>query len=347
MNNIQSNRALCDLKCALREVGVDVSDIHTIEQALAVLKDKCAAKANTPVNATLDAGPGVRIVPTGKKGYKISANSTATLDADLSPEMLRGTSIQKVLFNIIYNLIPAAKKEAALAPSIIKMDTIKTSYDGIDYYDNPAFGTQSSGRRSGLVANSWYLRVFTAQTKEPYYVDLGPALGDMRCEILAETRRMIEKYVMMEMEKHIMQFHKLDVPLPEDKDNSNNGSCPLPGDWGCGCSKPNPYRPGCGCDDKCPAPKPEPEHHDNCCCGCGKPVVDPNDLDGDGLCDVCGMRLHKKESTTTPKLGWDDIIDFDKLAGLYKKHEGSRDLTWEGLTDLPGLIKAEGEDYVE
>lgn len=35
MNNIQSNRALCDLKCALREVGVDVSDIHTIEQALA------------------------------------------------------------------------------------------------------------------------------------------------------------------------------------------------------------------------------------------------------------------------------------------------------------------------
>lgn len=302
MNHMQTSRAVNDIKDALKDIGCDVSSVDGMNDLAEIIRKDCLA--GPVVNAVLEAGPGVRIVPMGKKGYKISATSGATLEADLTDDFLKGTAIQKVLHYILYHAIPCATKAAASAPSVVRMDLIKLSYDGVDYYENPAFGPKGQGRRSGLTPNGWYLRLFTHQMKEPFYTDLSPLISATVDGFKAEVSKLIDRKIDMAMKRHIESLHKPNVG-PEcphcDQHcgcDHNCGSCSHPGDCHHHHHKPCPKPdtdvdpgflicPDCGLPmDKCCChhhhkpcePKPNPSG----------PCARPIDSNNNGICDVCG-----------------------------------------------------------
>ena len=316
MNHMQTSRAVNDIKDALKDIGCDVSSVDGMNDLAEIIRKDCLA--GPVVNAVLEAGPGVRIVPMGKKGYKISATSGATLEADLTDDFLKGTAIQKVLHYILYHAIPCATKAAASAPSIVRMDLIKLSYDGVDYYENPAFGPKGQGRRSGLTPNGWYLRLFTHQMKEPFYTDLSPLISATVDGFKVEVSKLIDRKIDMAMKRHIESLHK-----PNERPE-------YPGcDHNCGCGhhhhKPCPKPdtdvdpgflicPDCGLPmDKCCCHHHKPDTDvdpgflicpdcglpmDKCCCHHHKPCepkpnpsgpcARPIDSNNNGICDVCG-----------------------------------------------------------
>ena len=368
MNHMQTSRAVNDIKDALKDIGCDVSSVDGMNDLAEIIRKDCLA--GPVVNAVLEAGPGVRIVPMGKKGYKISATSGATLEADLTDDFLKGTAIQKVLHYILYHAIPCATKAAASAPSIVRMDLIKLSYDGVDYYENPAFGPKGQGRRSGLTPNGWYLRLFTHQMKEPFYTDLSPLISATVDGFKVEVSKLIDRKIDMAMKRHIESLHK-----PNERPE-------YPGcDHNCGCGhhhKPCPKPdtdvdpgflicPDCGLPmDKCCChhhkpcePKPNPsgpcarpiDSNNNGICdvcgwptsehGCPKPPVKPCDcpLDNnlDGVCDICGlpMSLHPDAPEYNPNdLNGDGLCD---SCGLPTKKEPKS----KGELDLEKYLSGE------
>ena len=285
MNHMQTSRAVNDIKDALKDIGCDVSSVDGMNDLAEIIRKDCLA--GPVVNAVLEAGPGVRIVPMGKKGYKISATSGATLEADLTDDFLKGTAIQKVLHYILYHAIPCATKAAASAPSIVRMDLIKLSYDGVDYYENPAFGPKGQGRRSGLTPNGWYLRLFTHQMKEPFYTDLSPLISATVDGFKVEVSKVIDRKIDMAMKRHIESLHK-----PNERPE-------YPGcDHNCGCGhhhhKPCPkpdtdVDPGFLICPVCGLPM------DKCCCHHHKPCPKPDtDVDpGFLICPDCGLPMDK------------------------------------------------------
>lgn len=320
MNHMQTARATGDIKSALREIGCDVSKMDSISDAAQIIRNECVSGPNAVVNATLDAGAGIRIIPIGRKGYKISSTSGSILETDLAEELPKGTTVHKVLHSILYKAIPAAMKKAAAAPSIVRIDLIKMSYDGVDYYENPAFSPKGQGRRSGLTPGAWYIRLFTAQMKEPFYLDLNPMLGEMKKSILMETRRMMESYVAHVMENHLeADHHRFDPPRPPHHDHDCDCDCGHHHHPCHPCHHPvdrnqNGFCDNCGFpieSHKKPQPcdNPEDYNQNGICDNCGFPMdehkQDPEppiytepcdnsvDRDGDGLCDVCGFRVEK------------------------------------------------------
>ena len=369
MNHMQTSRSVNDIKDALKDIGCDVSSVDGMNDLAEIIRKDCLA--GPVVNAVLEAGPGVRIVPMGKKGYKISATSGATLEADLTDDFLKGTAIQKVLHYILYHAIPCATKAAASAPSVVRMDLIKLSYDGVDYYENPAFGPKGQGRRSGLTPNGWYLRLFTHQMKEPFYTDLSPLISATVDGFKVEVSKLIDRKIDMAMKRHIESLHK-----PNERPE-------YPGcDHNCGCGhhhhKPCPKPdtdvdpgflicPDCGLPmDKCCChhhkpcePKPNPsgpcarpiDSNNNGICdvcgwptsehGCPKPPVKPCDcpLDNnlDGVCDICGlpMSLHPEAPEYNPNdLNGDGLCD---SCGLPTKKEPKS----KGELDLEKYLSGE------
>ena len=347
MNHMQTSRAVNDIKDALKDIGCDVSSVDGMNDLAEIIRKDCLA--GPVVNAVLEAGPGVRIVPMGKKGYKISATSGATLEADLTDDFLKGTAIQKVLHYILYHAIPCATKAAASAPSIVRMDLIKLSYDGVDYYENPAFGPKGQGRRSGLTPNGWYLRLFTHQMKEPFYTDLSPLISATVDGFKVEVSKVIDRKIDMAMKRHIESLHK-----PNE--------CPeYPGyDHNCGCDHHHhkPCEPDTDVDPgflicpDCGLPM------DNCCCHHHKPCepkpnpsgpcARPIDSNNNGICDVCGWPTSEHGCPKPPVKPCDCPLDNNldgvcDICGLPMSlhpeapEYNPNDLNGDGLCDSCGL----------
>ena len=262
IESTQNTRVFEDIRRSITEVGGTAPEhLSCVGKAI---REQLVAGPKAVVNASLVSGKGVKICPIERKGYKISANSGASLIAPVG-DIDAGATVQDALNYLATKAIPGAERNAAKAPHIVGVEYVKIPHDGCDYYDNKAYGSCGVGRKTGLVPNTWYLKLTLFSQVEPVYVSCGPLMSDLKREIMEEMRRMLDGF-------------KDNLPKPENpKHDCTCGCmgyykepCPL-------CIKPDGTAPN---GEPKPEPKPEPEN-----CGCG-PWVVPGDAckDNDDEC---------------------------------------------------------------
>ena len=270
MSNIlqyaSTNKALGDIKRSLESVGCDICDVESLTDVSKAIRDQLVTGPNAVINASLVSGPGIKISPIDRKGYKISADDTAVLSQDISSSLPKGMSIHKAMFDIVNKIIPAAALEAAYAPSVLDVTFVKVPYDGCDYY--PLQGQHGNGRKAGLRPNTWYTRITLNSQSEPMYVDMGNVIAEMRDELLCEALHMVDA--------HIAKVLGRD-PQPDTKTTyPKEGATWRPVDDR--CNKCGKAKDECECDlcQKDRAKNPIQELLGNCDCNCDAPAPQPN-----------------------------------------------------------------------
>lgn len=277
MSNIiestQNTRVFEDIRRSITEVGGTAPEhLSCVGKAI---REQLVAGPKAVVNASLVSGKGVKICPIERKGYKISANSGASLIAPVG-DIDAGATVQDALNYLATKAIPGAERNAAKAPHIVGVEYVKIPHDGCDYYDNKAYGSCGVGRKTGLVPNTWYLKLTLFSQVEPVYVSCGPLMSDLKREIMEEMRRMLDGF-------------KDNLPK-ENKENPKD-------DCTCGCM--GYYKEPCPLCIK-PEPKPEPEN-------CGPWVVPENTCEREESAiahSSCG-----EDSCVEPKLDVNFIIE--------------------------------------
>lgn len=245
IESTQNTRVFEDIRRSITEVGGTAPEhLSCVGKAI---REQLVAGPKAVVNASLVSGKGVKICPIERKGYKISANSGASLIAPVG-DIDAGATVQDALTYLATKAIPGAERNAAKAPHIVGVEYVKIPHDGCDYYDNKAYGSCGVGRKTGLVPNTWYLKLTLFSQVEPVYVSCGPLMSDLKREIMEEMRRMLDGF-------------KDNLPK-ENKENPKH-------DCTCGCmgyyKEPCPL---CIKPEPKPDPKPEPEN-----CGSGPWIV--------------------------------------------------------------------------
>ena len=270
MSNIlqyaSANKALSDIKRSLESVGCDICDVESLTDVSKAIRDQLVTGPNAVINASLVSGPGIKISPIDRKGYKISADDTAVLSQDISSSLPKGMSIHKAMFDIVNKIIPAAALEAAYAPSVLDVSFVKVPYDGCDYY--PLQSQHGNGRKAGLRPNTWYVRITLNSQSEPMYVDMGNVIAEMRNELLCEALHMVDARIAKAMGRD---------PQPDTKTTyPKEGAmwCPVD-DY---CAKCGKAKDECECDlcQKDRAKNPIQELLGNCDCNCDAPALQPN-----------------------------------------------------------------------
>lgn len=196
LDHARENRDLLELKQAFRSIGCDCDfdDINGAAEAVRKL-----STVPTVVNATLIPGPGVKVTPIERKGYKLSATDEAQLSSDINKKYRKGVAVGDVLRGILTHDLPKAMNMAIRAPRVSDIEVFKVYDDGIDYYNNPYFGRRGQGRKTGLQPCAWYIKIYTTSQVEPLYVCLSPMVEDLRRSILMETRREADKAIIAAM----------------------------------------------------------------------------------------------------------------------------------------------------
>lgn len=233
MSNIlqyaSANKALNDIKQSLVNVGCDICRVESLTDVPKVIDEQLVSGPNAVVNASLVSGPGIKVSPIDRKGYKISADDTALLSQDLSNDLPKGMSIHKALFDIVHKLIPNAINTAVSAPSVLDISFIKVPYDGCDYY--PLQDKHGNGRKSGLRPNTWYMRLVLTSQAEPMYVDMGNIIAEIRKEILCEAVHLVDARIDDAINKRIARVKSPDQSSEESVVITPS---PTPGST-CGC----------------------------------------------------------------------------------------------------------------
>jgi len=270
MSNIlqyaSANKALSDIKRSLESVGCDICDVESLTDVSKAIRDQLVTGPNAVINASLVSGPGIKISPIDRKGYKISADDTAVLSQDISSSLPKGMSIHKAMFDIVNKIIPAAALEAAYAPSVLDVTFVKVPYDGCDYY--PLQSQHGNGRKAGLRPNTWYVRITLNSQSEPMYVDMGNVIAEMRNELLCEALHMVDARIAKALGKD---------PQPDTKTTyPKEGAMWCPVDDR--CNKCGKTKDECECDlcQKDRAKNPIQELLGNCDCNCNAPAPQPN-----------------------------------------------------------------------
>ena len=191
LDKLAGHKSFEDIRDALKSVGCDVCAAQSLKDLEKVIQDQAVAGAQVLVNGSLEQGPGMRVTKIDKSGYRLSANGEAPITSPVSPNHQAGTPVQQVLYDIVNVMLPKVIKDATAAPSVVSIDIFKSMADGVDYYQNMAFGRDGNGRKNGLHPNSWYMRVYLHSQVEPIYVSLLPVLVDLKNEILDEVKHMI------------------------------------------------------------------------------------------------------------------------------------------------------------
>lgn len=276
MSNIlqyaSANKALSDIKRSLESVGCDICDVESLNDVSKAIRDQLVTGPNAVINASLVSGPGIKISPIDRKGYKISADDTAVLSQDISSSLPKGMSIHKAMFDIVNKIIPAAALEAAYAPSVLDVSFVKVPYDGCDYY--PLQSQHDNGRKAGLRPNTWYVRITLNSQSEPMYVDMGNVIAEMRNELLCEALHMVDARIAKALGKD---------PQPDTKTTyPKEGAMWCPVDDR--CNKCGKAKDECECD-LCKKDKATDTLEDflrrydcsyNCDCNCDAPAPQPN-----------------------------------------------------------------------
>lgn len=270
MSNIlqyaSANKALGDIKRSLESVGCDICDVESLTDVSKAIRDQLVTGPNAVINASLVSGPGIKISPIDRKGYKISADDTAVLSQDISSSLPKGMSIHKAMFDIVNKIIPAAALEAAYAPSVLDVTFVKVPYDGCDYY--PLQSQHGNGRKAGLRPNTWYVRITLNSQSEPMYVDMGNVIAEMRDELLCEALHMVDARIAKALGRD---------PQPDTKTTyPKEGAMWCPVDDR--CNKCGKAKDECECDlcKKDRAKNPIQELLGNCDCNCDAPAPAPN-----------------------------------------------------------------------
>lgn len=270
MSNIlqyaSANKALSDIKRSLESVGCDICDVESLTDVSKAIRDQLVTGPNAVINASLVSGPGIKISPIDRKGYKISADDTAVLSQDISSSLPKGMSIHKAMFDIVNKIIPAAALEAAYVPSVLDVTFVKVPYDGCDYY--PLQSQHGNGRKAGLRPNTWYVRITLNSQSEPMYVDMGNVIAEMRDELLCEALHMVDARIAKVLGRD---------PQPDTKTTyPKEGAMWCPVD-DC-CAKCGKAKDECECDlcQKDRAKNPIQELLGNCDCNCDTPAPQPN-----------------------------------------------------------------------
>lgn len=277
MSNIlqyaSANKALSDIKRSLESVGCDICDVESLTDVSKAIRDQLVTGPNAVINASLVSGPGIKISPIDRKGYKISADDTAVLSQDISSSLPKGMSIHKAMFDIVNKIIPAAALEAAYAPSVLDVTFVKVPYDGCDYY--PLQGQHGNGRKAGLRPNTWYVRITLNSQSEPMYVDMGNVIAEMRNELLCEALHMVDARIAKALGKDSQPDTKTTYP--------KEGAMWCPVD-DC-CAKCGKAKDECECDlcKKDRAKNPIQELLGNCDCNCDAPTPQPDLQPGSDL----------------------------------------------------------------
>lgn len=237
LDHARENRDMITLKKAFQSIGCDC-DFDDINGAAEAIKN--LSTVPTVFNATLLPGPGVKVTPIERKGYKISANSEAQLFADINEKYRRGTSIHNVLAGILTHDLPKAVKVAIGAPRVSDIEVFKVYDDGIDYYNNAYFGRKGQGRKTGLQPCTWYVKIYTTSQVEPLYVSLSPIVTDLYNNLMQDMRREVGKMV-------DDAIKATQIGEPNDPDSTlENVDKTDPNDWH---YQPNfgPHKPVHGC----------------------------------------------------------------------------------------------------
>lgn len=191
IESTQNTRVFEDIRRSITEVGGTAPEhLSCVGKAI---REQLVAGPKAVVNASLVSGKGVKICPIERKGYKISANSGASLIAPVG-DIDAGATVQDALNYLATKAIPGAERNAAKAPHIVGVEYVKIPHDGCDYYDNKAYGSCGVGRKTGLVPNTWYLKLTLFSQVEPVYVSCGPLMSDLKREIMDEMRRMLDGF---------------------------------------------------------------------------------------------------------------------------------------------------------
>lgn len=353
IDNVKESRSMKDIKSALAEIGVDVNSISNLEDVATAIRG-CNAGPQVVVNGTLSGGHGIKVTPQDRKGYKISGNSDIILTQDLNNKIQSGTTVTKALYNIVNHEIPKAMSEAIHAPFIGGIEFFKAECDGIDYYDNKAFGKEGKGRKSGLRPYAWYLKIYTQSQYEPIYVDFGPFIESIRKDFLKDAAHQTESMIEMAFASHMLN-PKPSYPLGKPGKPNHKPNKPgkpekpeYPEYPGCGYPWEKPSKPDCDFPWDRPERPGKPE----------KPSIPENS--DDDWCDDCEMpkrrckcehhqhhqHHHKHDKPqhglpTTEPDGWlgpqifVPPFDFDGDEGMMFDEDGDCDY----CEDLDSLIK--------
>lgn len=283
IESTQNTRVFEDIRRSITEVGGTAPEhLSCVGKAI---REQLVAGPKAVVNASLVSGKGVKICPIERKGYKISANSGASLIAPVG-DIDAGATVQDALNYLATKAIPGAERNAAKAPHIVGVEYVKIPHDGCDYYDNKAYGSCGVGRKTGLVPNTWYLKLTLFSQVEPVYVSCGPLMSDLKREIMEEMRRMLDGF-------------KDNLPKPENpKHDCTCGCkgyckepCPL-------CIKPDGTAPN-------GEPKPEPKEEN-----CGPWIVPESNCEIKGNDDdCCDFACDGTATCVEPKLDVNFIIE--------------------------------------
>jgi hypothetical protein len=149
----------------------------------------------------------VRVVPIERKGYKLSSTSDGVLTDDIDGKLRKGSTIQKALSYIVNDKIPAALSEAIATPAIVSVETFKAEADGLDFYENRAYGHKGKGRKSGLHPYEWYLKIYTISSVEPIYVGLGNMLEDFKRELVCDLSHILTRQMEDLIREHLLRSH--------------------------------------------------------------------------------------------------------------------------------------------
>ena len=233
LNSVQNSNYLETLRDLLINKGCNVCDNPDMDDITDIIDDQMCHCSDPVVNAILCSGPGIKITPFDRKGYKIAANDEALLSSDISERLPQGTTIHKALFDIVNKQIPHAMRKAATAPAIVGAELFRVAADGIDYYDNKAFGCKGQGRKTGLRPHTWYLKIYLFSQAEPLYVDFSNMIESLRAEFLKEARNQTAKMIEHAMFDHLRRYHSSfdgddcpcnpePTPDPDDPDDDCN-----------------------------------------------------------------------------------------------------------------------------
>ena len=267
LDTVRDSSYMQTLKDILINKGCPLCGNEDLSDICDIIEDQMSCTCDPVVNAILAQGPGIKITPFDRKGYKISATDEALLSSDISERLPQGMTVHKALFDIVNKQIPCAMRRAAAAPAIVDIEIFRAEADGIDYYDNKAFPRKGQGRRAGLHPYNWYMRIYLFAQAEPMYIDLGMLVETIKSEAIARAKKNTMRMIDQAMTDHLRRYHNVfdddsgcgcggcgcgDDPInpedPTDPDDPGTGGDPDEPGTGTGCGCGNCTGDNCDCD---------------------------------------------------------------------------------------------------
>ena len=173
VNGIEQN-----LKDALTDVGANVSDANCLWDLPDIIRKTLIA--NTIQGINLRGNGGIKLVPTTENGITTYTRSTSVETFNLkrpgyaSDNAYFGNEmpVQMIFDDLFDNILPKVKGVHAGDVTVSNNDGEDTKQWLNSYFD-------AAGRKTGLIPNTKYLRLYLTSIQEPLYISLGSMTDDI------------------------------------------------------------------------------------------------------------------------------------------------------------------------